>query len=370
MEIENLEVVDFRNYVEAQVGCAPGLNALVGRNGQGKTNLLEAIHLLSVLGSHRTSSVAPLIRHGRDRAVVRAAGVAGGRQVVVDAEIGRGTGIRARVNRVPVDRGRLASRVLAAVIFSPDDLQVVKGGPEGRRRFLDHLAAGLHPSAGVERLEFERVLRQRNGALKASQSNPRARASLDVWDEQFVESAARVVDRRLECLERLGEPLARHFGSLTGAADELAAAYRSSWSDSEGRLLGDELTGAMRSAIARSRGEDIERGTCLVGPHRDDLDLRISGREARVYASQGEQRTLTLTLRLAERDAVAASQGEDPILLLDDVFSELDEERRARLAELVAESGQTIATATSMAGIPAEPARVFRVESGKVVADG
>lgn len=364
MEISALEVVDFRNYERAEAEFAPGFNAVVGGNGQGKTNLLEAIYLLSALASHRSSSSAVLVRHDCERGVVRSVGVAGGRRVTLDAEVRREGGVRLLVNKAALGRAQRPA-VLAVVLFSPEDLALVKGGPEERRRFLDHAAARMRPAAARERQEFERVLRQRNGVLRALGSNPRLRESLEVWDEQFVRVSTAVVRDRLRVLAGVGAATGRRYREVSGSAEVLGLAYRAAWSDEMPRdeaAIAEEL----RGALARMRAREVERGVSLAGPHRDDLQITLDGVDARAFASQGEQRSAVVALRLAERDLLSEVRGEDPVLLLDDVFSELDDRRRAQLAELVSGGGQAIATATSPAGLPVAPGRLITVENGKV----
>lgn len=373
MEVIRLELTDFRNYGQVDIELAAGVNAVVGRNGQGKTNLLEAVYVLSSLASHRVSSSVPMIRHGTDRAVVAGSGEIRERQTRVDVELRSGAGVRARVNRVAMDRHRHDLAGFASVLFSPEDLQLAKGGPEERRRFLDHVSAGARPLAAVERLEFERVLRQRNGALKASQFNPRAASSLDVWDEQFARAGAVLVRNRLEVLTRLRPIAQSHYRVLvatSGGEKAPTMSYRASWVardveiDEEGSE--EELMSQISLALAESRSREVERGTSLVGPQRDDLDLMLGNEEVRTFSSQGEQRTLALALRLGERDLVADARGESPILLLDDVFSELDDSRRAQLGDLISKGGQTIATATGADFLPVDPSRILTVDDGKV----
>ena len=381
MQLRGLVLTDFRNYAEASVEFSPGLNLVVGRNGQGKTNLLEAINVLSGLGSHRGATGEAMVRQGAERAVLSGRGSAGGRDVRVDAEVKRIGGTRLLVNRVAVERMSASSSagMLVAVAFSPDDLVIVKGGPEERRRVLDQGAARVRPLAAPERQEFDRVLRQRTGLLKAAPSSQRALATLDVWDESFARAGAVVVRNRLAVLDKLRPEVLRRYRSVSGLAAEISMAYRASWLPEGSEVAGkvasgtaaeDELRAALFHALARARSRDLERGVSTAGPHRDDVEVLLDGADARLFASQGEQRSLALSLRMAERDLVAADRGEDPILLLDDIFSELDESRRGHLVEMVVASGQTIATATSAAGWPLAVSRTLTVEAGRVVAHG
>ena len=377
MQIRGLRLTDFRNYAEAGVQFSPGLNLVVGRNGQGKTNLLEAINVLSGLGSHRGAAGEAMVRQGADRAVLSATGSAGGRDVRVDAEVKRTGGTRLLVNRVAVERMSASSSagMLVAVAFSPDDLVIIKGGPEERRRLLDQGAARVRPLGATERQEFERVLRQRTGLLKAAPNSHRALATLDVWDESFARTGAIVVRNRLAVLDQLRPEVVRRYRSVSGLAAEVSVEYKASWMDGSevaakvqsGTVAEDELRAALLDALAKARGRDLERGVSTVGPHRDDVEVLLEGADARLFASQGEQRSLALSLRMAERDLVAANRGEDPILLLDDIFSELDESRRGHLVEMVAASGQTIATATSGAGWPLAVSQTVMIEAGRVV---
>ena len=381
MQLRGLVLTDFRNYAEASVEFSPGLNLVVGRNGQGKTNLLEAINVLSGLGSHRGAAGEAMVRQGAERAALSGTGSVGGRNVRVDAEVKRTGGTRLLVNRVAVERMSASSSagMLVAVAFSPDDLVIVKGGPEERRRVLDQGAARVRPLGGAERQEFDRVLRQRTGLLKAAPTSQRALATLDVWDESFAGAGAVVVRNRLAVLDKLRPEVLRRYRSVAGLAAEISMEYRASWLPEGSELAGklqsgvvaeDELRAALFDSLARARSRDLERGVSTVGPHRDDVEVLLEGADARLFASQGEQRSLALSLRMAERDLVAADRGEDPILLLDDIFSELDESRRGHLVEMVAASGQTIATATSGAGWPVAVSRTLTVEGGRVVAHG
>jgi DNA replication and repair protein RecF len=372
LQLRSLRLTDFRNYADAAVEFRPGLNLVVGRNGQGKTNLLEAINVLSGLGSHRGAAGEAMVRQGAERAVLSGTGSAGGRDVRVDAEVKRTGGTRLLVNRVAVERMSASSSagMLVAVAFSPDDLVIIKGGPEERRRLLDQGAARVRPLGATERQEFERVLRQRTGLLKAAPTSHRALATLDVWDESFARAGAVVVRNRLAVLDRLRPEVLRRYRSVSGQAGEVSVEYKASWLEPGTASTASEegLRAALFDALAKARSRDLERGVSTVGPQRDDVEVLLEGADARLFASQGEQRTLALSLRMAERDLVAANRGEDPILLLDDIFSELDEVRRSHLVEMVAASGQTIATATSGAGWPMAVSQTLTVEAGRVLA--
>lgn len=379
MEMRELRLREFRNYDLATVEFAPGLNLVLGRNGQGKTNLVEAVHVLCGLGSHRGATGEAMVRHGANEAIVSGSGTAGGRELRVDAEVRRSGGTRMLVNRVAMDRS--AGAPVVSVAFSPDDLVLVKGPPDERRRLLDQGAARLRALGGAERQEFERVLRQRTGLLKAAQSSPRALATLDVWDESFAKAGAAVVRNRLRVLEQMVPEVRRRYGELAGPTGSAAGAssaveleYRASWVEAGvgtgGGNVEEEIQAAIARALTGARNRDLERGVSTVGPHRDDVEIRLGGADARLFASQGEQRSLALSLRMAERDLVALHRGEDPILLLDDIFSELDDRRREHLVAMVAGSGQTIATATSAEGWPLAVERTLLVDAGTVTAGG
>ncbi|HEX2234977.1 MAG TPA: DNA replication/repair protein RecF, partial [Actinomycetota bacterium] len=355
MRVDELALEDFRNYERAHLALAPGLNLVIGRNAQGKTNLLESIHCLSGLGSPRSSDAA-LVRKGSERALLHARVSRGTRTVRVDLEIRPGRGARALVNKTPVAGVRRLAETVTTVFFGPDELSLIKGSPEGRRRFLDDLVVKLRPAREGLRREWERVLRQRNALLR---SMPRhgggARAAgptLEVWDEALCRAGAALAAARLEALGRLGPPADRRYGSVAGGG-RLLLTYESEWVPGAGDLSLDELgsagedrlRGALEAALEASRAKEIERGVSLVGPQRDDVVVGVGedGRlDARAFASQGDQRTAALALKLAEYDLLCDALGEAPVVLLDDVLSELDPARRAWLVGAVEELGQVL----------------------------
>ncbi|HVL50775.1 MAG TPA: DNA replication/repair protein RecF [Actinomycetota bacterium] len=364
MEVSRIELIDFRIFEAASAGLDPGFNLIVGRNGQGKTSLLEAVYCLSALGSHRAPTAGSMIRHGQDRAVIRAKATSSGSNMEVDAEVVRGGGVRVWVNKQRVGRGG-RDRTVAAILFSPEDLDLIKGGPEQRRRFLDQAAVRVRPVTTTDRQEFEKALRQRNGVLKAARNNPRALKQLEVWTEQLASAGAAVVANRLQALAQLVSPIRRRYRELA-AAEPPQLQYQASWTDDSPPTDRERIAAMLLERMASTQGRDLEAASTLTGPHRDDLLIELAGSGARLYASQGEQRSLALSLRLAERDVAADVHGEEPILLLDDVFSELDQYRRNRLGELVSTSGQTIATATSAESLPLKGGRTLVVEQGKL----
>lgn len=361
MRVDALGLEDFRNYVREQVDLAPGLNLVVGRNAQGKTNLLEAVHFLGGLGSPRAPDAA-LVRSGSERAFLHAAIVRRGRPIRVDLEIGSGRGTRVLVNKTPARGPRALRELVVSVFFGPDELSLVKGSPDARRRFLDELAVKLRPTRDAARREWDRVLRQRNALLKSAPRRgdlPRsADETLTVWDEALARAGATLAAARLESLGRLWPHARRRYEEVAGAG-RLELSYVSSWVPDElsASALDDPsavdeaaLRDALASGIDQLRVREIERGLSLVGPHRDDVAVLLATAEgmldARTYASQGDQRTAALALKLAEHDLVTESLDEQPVLLLDDVFSELDPARRAWLAKVVAGMGQAIVSST------------------------
>jgi DNA replication and repair protein RecF len=369
LDVNKLRLTNFRNYDEITAEFEPGLNLIVGSNGQGKTTLLEAIYCLSAFGSHRASTASAMVKHEEQSAVVMARGRIGGSSVEVTAEIVRGSGMKVWANKQRVGRGG-SHRTLTAILFSPEDLGLIKGGPEERRRFMDHAAARTRPLAVADRLDFEKALRQRNGVLKAARTSERALKQLEVWNEQLARSGAAVVKNRLEVLfGGLAASAARRYSELA-TSEPPTLTYQPSWSPDEIADRCADVTDTILEALEASRTRDLETASTSAGPHRDDLAIELGGVAARTFASQGEQRSLALSLRMAERDLAEQAQGEAPILLLDDVFSELDQSRRDRLAELVAQSGQTIATATAAEPLPLEGGRTMRVHQGRLTTVG
>jgi DNA replication and repair protein RecF len=358
--VRRLWLTDFRSYPEADVVLADGVTAVLGDNGQGKTNLLEALGYLATVSSFRGAPTEALIRAGATTAVIRAEGENSGRQVLIEAELalsGRG---RVYVNKQRLQRTRDLLGVLRVSVFSPDDLELVKGGPAGRRTFLDDALVALHPRYDQLRSEVERILRQRNTLLKQCAGGTRfdtaAASTLDVWDTKLAEAGEALAVARRDLVERLAPTLREAYGAVAGLEKaDVEAVYEAPWLDD-----------GLAAALAAVRTDELRRGVTLVGPHRDDLLLRLDRLPARTHSSQGEQRSLALALRLAAHDIVTAEIGTPPLLLLDDVFSELDPDRSdALLRHLPA--GQTILT--SAAGLPprAHPDRILRIEAGSVV---
>jgi DNA replication and repair protein RecF len=360
MLVRKLWLTDFRSYSSLEVDLADGLTAVLGANGHGKTNLLEALGYLATLRSFRGAPTDALIRAGSERAVVRAEGTREGRELLLEAEIVAGGRNRILVNRQKLTRTRDLLGALRVTVFSPDDLALVKGGPGERRRYLDDVLVALHPRYDALQTDVERILRQRNALLKQCAGGTRfdesAAFTLDVWDAKLAEAGTELGRARGDLVARLQPALGEAYAALAStSAAPVTLTYDAPW-----------LAGGLAAALAGARADEVRRGVTLVGPHRDDLVLHLDGLPARTHASQGEQRSLALALRLAGHALVTAETRTAPVLLLDDVFSELDPARSdALLAHLPA--GQAILT--SAAGLPpqARPDVVVRIESSAVV---
>jgi DNA replication and repair protein RecF len=389
MYVAHLTLHDFRSYEDVDVALEPGVSAFLGRNGQGKTNLVEAVDYLSRLASHRVASDAPLVRAGADRAVVRAAVVKDGRQAVLEVEVNPGRANRARVNRSQLPRSRDLVGLVRTVLFSPEDLALVKGDPSERRRFLDDLLVLRTPRLAGVRADYDRVLRQRNSLLKTmgaarrgSGSSDSALATLAVWDEQLASHGAELLVARLALVDQLRPYVGKAYETVARGAsrDDAELEYQPSLELPEAVEL-ETVTAAVLAELQRRRHEELDRGISLVGPHRDELRLSLgrnlrSTDEAGVrlpvkgYASHGESWSFALALRLASYDLLRAD-GDDPILILDDVFAELDTERRAQLAALVAGAEQVLVTAAVADDVPESLAGArFAVKDGEVTRDG
>ncbi len=395
--MERLALVDFRNYAEADVTLHPGPNVFIGRNGQGKTNLAEAIGFLATLGSHRVSADAPLVREGKDAAFVRARLAHGERRIALEAQINRQGSNKARIGGSPVKPAELP-RHAHVVLFAPEDLQIVRGDPSARRRFADQLLVQRVPRFTGVLADYDRVLRQRNALLKSARALRSTRgegiqgeglATLDVWDDKLVSLGTEVIVARERLTDELAEPVRAAYAAIAGAdhAPELEWSLSIGGADPEDGLgpaiPGDQAPAAQprvyrdhtavqeqfRQALAAARRSELERGLTLVGPHRDDLLLRVRGLPVKGYASHGESWSAVLALRLASPELLRAdSLTGDPVVILDDVFAELDADRRSRLAGLVAGYEQVIVTAAVEQDVPAGlRSSVVRVEAGRIV---
>ncbi|WP_405979760.1 DNA replication/repair protein RecF [Streptomyces sp. NBC_00158] len=360
MHVTHLSLADFRSYARAEVPLAPGVTAFVGPNGQGKTNLVEAIGYLATLGSHRVSSDAPLVRMGADRAVIRAAVTQGERQQLVELELNPGRANRARINRSSQVRPRDVLGIVRTVLFAPEDLALVKGDPGERRRFLDELVTARSPRMAAVRSDYERVLKQRNTLLKSAAMARRHGgrsmdlSTLDVWDQHLARAGAELLAQRLDLIATLLPLADKAYEQLAPGGGPLALAYKSSAGDpvdSGAARTREELYEVLLGALSEVRKQEIERGVTLAGPHRDDLLLRLGELPAKGYASHGESWSYALALRLASYELLR-SEGAEPVLILDDVFAELDARRRERLAELVAGGEQVLVTAAVDDDVP------------------
>jgi DNA replication and repair protein RecF len=376
--VDHLQLVDFRSYVGVDVALGAGVVVFVGANGQGKTNLVEAVEYLSTLSSHRVSSEVPLVRAGAERAIARArvqAGLDDPRQLQLEVEITRGRPNRARLNKSPVKRPREIVGVLRTVVFSPEDLAVVKGDPSERRRFLDDLVVNRWPRMAGVRADYDRVLRQRNTLLKSLSGRSRggppgaeAAATLDVWDAHLAQAGAELVEARLTTLSDVVPFLAKAYADIAPTNSDATAQYTTATLYEAGADR-EQLAAALTAAMAERRGDEIARGISLVGPHRDDVLLSLGVLPARGYASHGESWSLALALRLGSL-ALLRSDGVEPVLVLDDVFAELDATRRERLASMVSGAEQVMVTAAVGGDVPAVLAgRRFRVAGGTVTED-
>jgi DNA replication and repair protein RecF len=356
VQLQRLWLTDFRSYPSAELSFAPGLTVLLGANGEGKTNVMEAVGYLATLSSFRGAPNDALVRHGCSSAVVRAEGEREGRSLLVEAEIttsGRG---RVQVNKQRLSRARDLLGALRVSVFSPDDLELVKGGPSERRRYLDDALVARQPKLDVVRSDLDRVLRQRNALLKQAggRLTPEVEATLVVWDAKLVEAGEALADARSALVDDLAPVLAEAYDQVAGRPAHVRVSYEASWREH-----------GLAAALAAARKDELRRGLSLVGPHRDELAISLDGMPARTHASQGEQRSVALALRLAAHRVVTDATGSPPILLLDDVFSELDPDRSAALLAHLP-TGQTLLS--SAAGLPpgAEPELVLRVESGSI----
>ena len=366
MHLTRLALTDFRSYTEVDVALEPGVTIFSGPNGEGKTNLVEAVGYAAALASHRAAQDAPLIRRGADQAIIRASISTGANDALVEIELNAGRANRVRLNRTPLPKPREVLGVLRTVLFAPEDLALVKGDPGERRRFLDDLLVAMAPRYAAVRADYDRVLKQRTallksagpkGALKGGQSREAVTATLDIWDAHLARIGAELIVAREHLVTRLRPPVENSYAAVAGGGRGPAAlAYKRSFESQEtdeathgGRVRAAEQ--ALRAALLEVRANELDRGVCLAGPHRDELELSVRDLPARGYASHGESWSLALALRLASFDLLRADR-EDPVLILDDVFAELDAGRRDRLAALVAQAEQVLVTAAVPEDIP------------------
>ena len=390
MIVEHLNLVDFRNYATADLALHRGPNVLVGRNGQGKTNLAEAVVFLATLGSHRVSSDAPMVRDGQEFAVIRARLAHGERRVLVEVQVNRQGSNKARINGSPSKTNELP-RYAHVVLFAPEDLQIVRGDPSARRRFADQLLIQRTPRMAAVLGDYDRVLKQRNALLKSARARGvrgEGLSTLDVWDDKLVSLGSEIITARHRLAADLQQPVADAYAAIAGAdhRPQLEWALSVAGSDPEDdaeRAAGDEqpvatasgghadtarIAEMFRASLAAKRANEIDRGLTLTGPHRDDLVLRVRDLPVKGYASHGESWSVALALRLASAELLRAeSPAGDPVLILDDVFAELDADRRQRLAALTAGYEQVVVTAAVEEDIPEVlHAHVVRIAAGTI----
>lgn len=387
MIVEHLSLVDFRNYATAELTLHPGPNVLVGLNGQGKTNLAEAVVFLATLGSHRVSSDAPMVRDGQDYAIIRARLSHGERRVLVEVQLNRQGSNKARINGSPSKTNELP-RYAHVVLFAPEDLQIVRGDPSSRRRFVDQLLIQRTPRLSAVLADYDRVLKQRNALLKSARARGikgEALSTLDVWDDKLVALGSEIIVARQRLAADLQKPVADAYAAIAGADHqpqlEWALSVRGADPEEEaGRVdaQGDavletsgDIAEMFRASLLAKRSSELDRGLTLTGPHRDDLILRVRSLPVKGYASHGESWSVALALRLASAELLRSeSPAGDPVLILDDVFAELDANRRQRLADLTAGYEQVVVTAAVEEDIPEVlHAHVVRISAGTISDD-
>ena len=419
MHLRHLAVIDFRSYTSAELPLTPGVTTVIGLNGQGKTNLVEAAGYLATLGSHRVANDAPLVRFGAQQAVIRGAVIRDGRETLIELEINSGRGSsrnRARLNRSPVSRPRDVLGTLRTVMFAPEDLALVKGDPSERRRFLDELLVARQPRWAGVRADYDKVLKQRNALLKSAapalrrgarsadrgssrgsvhtpstvastslsteavdkdvETTAGALHTLDVWNSHLARVGAQLLYGRLRLMRDLGPYLAAAYDEVSDARSDACITYRSSLREEVSTAITggavpemDELHDELLASLEAVRVNEIERGISLVGPHRDDVVLTLGQLPAKGYASHGESWSFALGLRLAAYQLLRHDLGEDPVLILDDVFAELDQGRRERLAALIADCEQVLITAAVAGDVPSvlsDAGTTYRVTLGQV----
>ncbi|MCH9731206.1 MAG: DNA replication/repair protein RecF [Actinomycetia bacterium] len=361
MYVRHLALTDFRSWERLELELEPGCTVFVGPNGFGKTNLVEALWYSSTLGSHRVSSDAPLIRAGADRAVVSTIVANEGRELAVDLDISSGRANKARLNRSPVRSAREILGALRAVLFAPEDLSLVRGDPNERRRYLDELATTRRPRIAGVRADYDKVVRQRTAFLKNAagaryRGDSSALETLEVWDGYLAAHGAQLIAARVELVTELAPEVEKAYQLLAPGSRPATIRYRSGVEMVESEAAAgvgkpEVFEAALLDALQRRRDAELERGVCLVGPHRDDVELRLGDHVAKGFASHGESWSMALALRLAAYELLRA-EGGDPVLLLDDVFAELDTARRAALAQVAASAEQVLVTAAVHDDIP------------------
>lgn len=387
MHVTQLALTDFRNYETADIVLVPGPNLFVGRNGQGKTNLVESLGYLSTLGSHRVSSDQAMIRAGRDAAVIRARLRNGERELLAEVQINRSAPNRAQINRGGI-KPRELPRYFSSVLFAPEDLLLIRGDPSARRRFFDQLIVLRAPRMSAVQSDYDRALRQRNTLLKSARATGMKDSSklgtLDIWDERLVTLGTEIILSRSHLIDELGPLVRAAYEAVAGADQRPALTSRLSiegavdeddeyGSDvapvAESASTPETVAAEFRAALASVRRKELERGISLVGPHRDDVLFELNGLPAKGYASHGESWSFALSLKIGAAELLRRdSSTGDPVLILDDVFAELDARRRERLAATVADYEQVLITAAVFDDVPpALAAHTVRIEAGRVI---
>lgn len=368
MYIDHISLMDFRTYPLLNLPLNPGVTIFLGSNGVGKTNIVEAIDYTANLGSHRVSNDSPLVRVGAPRAFIRTRVVRASQQTITEFEIAPGKSNRVRINRASPVRAREALGIVSTVLFSPEDLQLIKGEPAYRRRFLDDLAVSLRPSVAAYRSDYERILRQRNTLLKSMRrgnTDESALNTLRIWNEQLATTGAHLLQARLRVLAVVLPQIQRAYNELTDGSKNVTVSYEStifpvisSTTLQQAALMSvKDLQETLLRGFAEKQSEELDRGVTLAGPHRDEVVLELGGIPARGFASHGETWSLALALRLGSwyvHRADDDSPGASPILILDDVFAELDSARRHRLGAIVAGAEQVLVTCAVATDIPEE----------------
>ncbi|PKQ27228.1 MAG: DNA replication/repair protein RecF [Actinobacteria bacterium HGW-Actinobacteria-4] len=382
MRVTHLHLTDFRSYRDLDVTFSGALTTLVGRNGEGKTNIVEAVRYLSTLTSHRVATDAPLIRSGADRAVIQARVAKAGRSLAIEVSLHPGKANTARLNRGAAKPRDLVG-ILRTVVFAPEDLALVKGDPGGRRSFMDELCVALQPSIAGDLSDYDRVLRQRSSMLKTAKHARGDLTMLDIWDEKLAELGGRIVAARRRAVAALAPHVAAAYESVAPAGGECAISYATSLdhtpdSDHDDSPLAPdasahEIAMVLLSHLTQLRPKELERGVCLAGPHRDDLAIRLGEMPAKGYASHGESWSCALALRLGSYELLTVDDGPDagddgePVLILDDVFAELDAGRRSALAARVTTASQVLITAAVAEDVPASlQGEILKVDAGEV----
>ncbi|MDJ0333681.1 DNA replication/repair protein RecF [Salinibacterium sp. G-O1] len=381
MIVTQLSLTDFRNYENLDVELQRGANLFVGSNGQGKTNLVESLGYLSTLGSHRVSTDHAMIRQGQDSAIVRARLVHGEREILAEVQLNRTGANRAQINRSAI-KTRELPRYFSSVLFAPEDLALVRGEPSGRRRFMDELLILRSPRMSAVIADYERVLRQRNTLLKSARNARGDLSTLDIWDERLVAFGSEIITARSSLLDELSPEVTEAYSTIAGAdhsarLSSYLSIFASTPDDEKmdatatrsGTLDSFMVAEGFRASLGRLRRSEVDRGITLAGPHRDDVVFELNGMPARGYASHGESWSFALSLKLASAAVLRReSSSGDPVLILDDVFAELDESRRVRLADAVGDFEQVLITAAVFDDVPTQlVGTVVRIRSGQVI---